>query len=87
MGVKFTRVQINSWFLAIILAGLQAYLIYSVEQNGGISTLLQGDIENVALVFAPTAALAWTLRTLAAQVDEPCAMCVHASHAKKETPA
>ena len=77
MGVRFTRVQINSWFLAILLAALQIYMIWSIEQNGGVSALLQDDLETVALFFGPTAALAWSLRTIAGQVDEHCPLCTH----------
>ena len=80
--MRITTLHINSLILAIMLVGLQCYMIWSIEQNGGVSELLKDDIETIALFFSPTAALAFTLRQFAGKTDDECVMCAHRHHQK-----
>ena len=73
--MKFPTIQVNSLFLALILAGIQVYIL--VEMNGKLGSHIDnGNLAALALVFAPTAAIAYTLRNFAL-LPNRCPKCKH----------
>ena len=62
--MRFTTVQINALIMSVVMLALQIAILWFL--NGELKTvILDKDLGVLALIFAPTAALAFTLRTLA----------------------
>ena len=67
--MKFTRIHLNSLFLAIILATLQGVILWIV--NGDISAMVHAkDLGALAIVFSPTAGIVWALKSFSSK-DTP----------------
>ena len=64
--MRYTTIQTNMLVLAIILAGLQAAILFLLEFNGGDGVIAQAvmdkDATVLALVFSPTGAITWALK-------------------------
>ena len=58
-----SRIHVNAWFLALLLAALQAFVVYEAASNGGLLVkVLEAPVERVALLFSPTAGIVWSLK-------------------------
>ena len=62
--MKFTTVHINSIILSFILATIQMYVVWEIEQNGGLSQYIKAErMPELAMIFSPTAGIVWALRS------------------------
>ena len=72
--MRFTTIQTNLLILALILALLQAGIIFILEFNGGDGVLADAiankDATIVGLVFSPTGGIVWALKNAASHYKQ-----------------
>ena len=59
----FTRIQINLWFLCLLLVVLQGAILWLM--NGDLQELIRNkDLDVLALIFSPTAGIIWIAKQM-----------------------
>ena len=69
--MRITTIHINALIVCLILAGLQAFIVWRI--NGDLDQLLLNGSDKVpelALIFSPAAAIAWIGKHFAKQAGD-----------------